>query len=61
MNSKTMMEKIDRILESHGIALDKRDALRKDIYECVSDAYSDGWSDGQDPIVEGQSIPYPVE
>ena len=60
MDREAVMKEVDRILDLHGIAVD-RGAIKEDIFKVVDSAYSEGWSDGYDEVAEEQSIPYPAE
>jgi hypothetical protein len=45
MDREAIMRELDRILETHGIAMD-RDAIKEDIFKVVDDVYNEGWFDG---------------
>ena len=60
MDRETVMKELDRILDLNGVA-ENREAIKEGVYAVVSEAYSDGWSDGYDEVAEEQSIPYPED
>lgn len=45
MDREAIMRELDRILDSHGITVD-RDAIKEDIFKVVDSVYEEAWFDG---------------